>query len=70
MSIGGDFRPGRKRGINPRLPRGLEIWDSESKGHDVFAVYSKWKADLPAADEIKSLQHPHLRHKPHWYAEV
>ncbi|CAD5215829.1 unnamed protein product [Bursaphelenchus xylophilus] len=65
MAIGGDFRPGRKRGVNTRLPRGLEIWDSETKGHDVFEVYSKWKADPPPKDAIKSIQHPHLVHKPH-----
>lgn len=65
MALGGDFRPGRKRGVNRRLPRGLEIWDSETKGHDVFKVYSQWKADPPPPDAITSLQHPHLVHKPH-----
>ncbi|CAD5211476.1 unnamed protein product [Bursaphelenchus okinawaensis] len=65
MALGGDFRPGRKRGVNKRLPRGLEIWDSETKGHDVFEVYSKWKADPAPEGTIKSMQHPNLVHKPH-----
>lgn len=29
---------GKKRGVNRRLPRGQEIWDTETMGHNVFEV--------------------------------
>ncbi|MFH4973341.1 hypothetical protein AB6A40_000050 [Gnathostoma spinigerum] len=63
MSVGGDFRPGRKRGVQRRLPRCQELWDTETMGHDVFKVLSKWKGDPPNPDEIHSLNHPHLIHR-------
>ncbi|TMS35891.1 hypothetical protein L596_003183 [Steinernema carpocapsae] len=60
FSIGGDYRPGKKRGVNRRLPRGLELWDTETMGHNVFEVYSKWKADPKDPDVVTSANHPSL----------
>ncbi|CAB3404266.1 unnamed protein product [Caenorhabditis bovis] len=62
MSIGGDYREGYKRGVNRRLPRGQELWDTETMGHDIFQVYSKWKADPLDDDElpVTSKTHPHF----------
>ncbi|KAK6018739.1 hypothetical protein OSTOST_15652 [Ostertagia ostertagi] len=60
MSVGGDYRPGMKRGVNRRLPRGQELWDTETLGHDVFKVYSKWKADEEDLDMPTSQKHPHF----------
>ncbi|KAI1718390.1 putative 19.4 kDa protein T09A5.5 in chromosome III [Ditylenchus destructor] len=64
MSIGGDFIKGKNRRVAVRLPRGQELWDLESKGHDVYAVYSKWKGDPPGPTDIKSKQHPHYIDRP------
>ncbi|KAK0396191.1 hypothetical protein QR680_001615 [Steinernema hermaphroditum] len=60
MSIGGDYRPGKKLGVNRRLPRGLELWDTETMGHDVFHVHSKWKADPKDPEAVTSMNHPNL----------
>lgn len=38
MAIGGDYREGLKRGVNKRLPRGQELWDTETMGHNVYQV--------------------------------
>uniref|UniRef100_A0A914XS66 Ribosomal protein/NADH dehydrogenase domain-containing protein n=1 Tax=Plectus sambesii TaxID=2011161 RepID=A0A914XS66_9BILA len=46
MMVGGDYRKGRRRHICTRLPRGRVLLEEEQRGHDVFKVYSKWKADL------------------------
>lgn len=42
------------------LPRGLQIWDCETKGHDIFTVYSKWKGDPPDPKLLTSATHPHF----------
>lgn len=65
MSIGGDYREGYKRGVNRRLPRGQELWDTETMGHDVFHVTSKWKADIPEEDElpITAKTHPNFTYR-------
>ncbi|KHJ91970.1 hypothetical protein OESDEN_08150 [Oesophagostomum dentatum] len=60
MAVGGDYRPGLKRGVNKRLPRGQELWDTETMGHDVFKVYSKWKADEDDLRMPTSDKHPHF----------
>ncbi|CAI5441646.1 unnamed protein product [Caenorhabditis angaria] len=64
MSIGGDYREGYKRGVNKRLPRGQELWDTETMGHDIFQVYSKWKADETPKNEedlpITAKTHPNF----------
>ncbi|WKX94343.1 hypothetical protein Q1695_011530 [Nippostrongylus brasiliensis] len=60
MAVGGDYRPGLKRGVNRRLPRGQELWDTETIGHDVFKVMSKWKADEDDLDMPTSEKHPHF----------
>nr|CDJ97161.1 Protein T09A5.5 [Haemonchus contortus] len=60
MSVGGDYRPGLKRGVNRRLPRGLELWDTETMGHDVFKVHSKWKADEEDMEMPTSQKHPNF----------
>jgi len=60
MSIGGDYRQGRKHGVTTLLPRGREIWNRESKGHDVFKVLSKWKGDPPEPGEITTEKHPNF----------
>ncbi|KAK5976937.1 Mediator of RNA polymerase II transcription subunit 10 [Trichostrongylus colubriformis] len=60
MAVGGDYRPGLKRGVNSRLPRGQELWDTETIGHDVFKVHSKWKADEEDLDMPTSQKHPHF----------
>lgn len=54
---------GRKRGVNTRLPRGQELWDTETRGHDIFKVHSKWKADEPDPEELTSMTHPHLTYR-------
>ena len=33
-----DLLAGLKRGVNRRLPRGQELWDTETMGHNVFQV--------------------------------
>uniref|UniRef100_A0A914ZRM9 Ribosomal protein/NADH dehydrogenase domain-containing protein n=1 Tax=Parascaris univalens TaxID=6257 RepID=A0A914ZRM9_PARUN len=63
MSIGGDYRPGKKRGVNKRLPRGQELWDTETMGHDVYKIYSKWKDDPKDPNEITAVNHPHFVHR-------
>ncbi|KAI6196845.1 hypothetical protein M3Y94_01156700 [Aphelenchoides besseyi] len=63
MSVGGDFRPGRRRGVSKKLPRGLELWDTETMGHDVFKVLSKYKPDPANPNEITSLKHPNLTYR-------
>ncbi|KAK6036551.1 hypothetical protein COOONC_25945 [Cooperia oncophora] len=60
MAIGGDYRPGMKRGVNRRLPRGQELWDTETIGHDIFKVHSKWKADEEDLDMPQSHKHPNF----------
>jgi hypothetical protein len=45
------------------LPRGLQILNIETKGHDPFKVYSKWKADPPDPNALTSATHPHLCHR-------
>lgn len=65
MAIGGDYVKGRKRGVLTMLPRGLQLWNTETIGHDVFKVYSRWKADPPDPDEITSANHPFLTHRKH-----
>ncbi|CAI4222450.1 unnamed protein product [Auanema sp. JU1783] len=60
MAIGGDYRPGLKRGVNRRLPRGQEIWDTETMGHDVYQVYSKWKGDEPDSNAPNWKTHPNI----------
>lgn len=51
---------GRRRGIRVHLPRGQELWHTETRGHDVFKVYSKYKADPPDNNQIVSANHPHF----------
>ncbi|KJH50218.1 hypothetical protein DICVIV_03657 [Dictyocaulus viviparus] len=63
MAVGGDYRPGAKRGVTKRLPRGQELWDTETMGHDVFKIHSKWKADEDDLRVMKSMEHPHLIYK-------
>uniref|UniRef100_A0A914YJL8 Ribosomal protein/NADH dehydrogenase domain-containing protein n=1 Tax=Panagrolaimus superbus TaxID=310955 RepID=A0A914YJL8_9BILA len=63
MSIGGDYRSGQKRRVQTRLPRGQELWDTETMGHDIFKVYSKWKADPEDPDAITVEAHPHFVHR-------
>jgi hypothetical protein len=63
MAMGGDYRSGRKRGINRKLPRGLQLWNVETIGHDVFEVYSKYKGDPPPKHAIRSVEHPNWTHR-------
>jgi hypothetical protein len=63
ISIGGDYRAGKRRGVNKNLPRGLQLWNVETMGHDVFEVYSKYKGDPPPRDAIRSADHPHFTHR-------
>ena len=63
MAIGGDFRSGRKRRVQTRLPRGQELWDTENKGHNVYKILSKWKDDAPNPDEVTVETHPHFIHR-------
>lgn len=56
---------GRKRGVKTILPRGLQLWNTETIGHDVFKVYSKWKGDAPDPMEITSASHPNFIHRKH-----
>ncbi|CAD6191413.1 unnamed protein product [Caenorhabditis auriculariae] len=66
MALGGDYRSGYKRGVNRRLPRGAELWDTETMGHDVFKVYSKWKADEPEENDdpvITAKTHPNFTYR-------
>uniref|UniRef100_A0A914Q062 Uncharacterized protein n=1 Tax=Panagrolaimus davidi TaxID=227884 RepID=A0A914Q062_9BILA len=63
MAIGGDYRFGQKRRVQTRLPRGQELWVTETMRHDVFKVYSKWKADPEKPDAITVETHPHLVHR-------
>ncbi|VDK52842.1 unnamed protein product [Gongylonema pulchrum] len=65
MSVGGSFIEGRKQGVSTKLPRGLTLWNTETMGHDIFKVYSKWKADPPDPDEITSANHPYLEIRKH-----
>ncbi|GMR37347.1 hypothetical protein PMAYCL1PPCAC_07542 [Pristionchus mayeri] len=60
MAHAGDYREGKRRCVNRRLPRGQEIWDTETMGHNVFEVYSKWKGDPKPRDEITWKNHPHI----------
>ncbi|VDD87007.1 unnamed protein product [Enterobius vermicularis] len=57
------IRMAKKLQVNARLPRGIEIWNSETIGHDVFKVYSKWKGDPPDPDEIQVHEHPNYVYK-------
>uniref|UniRef100_A0AC34Q756 Ribosomal protein/NADH dehydrogenase domain-containing protein n=1 Tax=Panagrolaimus sp. JU765 TaxID=591449 RepID=A0AC34Q756_9BILA len=63
MAIGGDYREGQKRRVQTRLPRGQELWSTETLGHDVYKVESKWKGDSPNPDEITVENHPHYLHR-------
>jgi len=45
------------------LPRGQQIWNIETKGHDVFEVYSKYKSDPKDPNRLTSVTHPHLVHR-------
>jgi len=63
MAIGGDFRSGRKRRVQTRLPRGQELWDTENKGHNVYKILSKWKDDPADPDEVTVETHPHFIHR-------
>lgn len=63
MSIGGDYRPGRKKGVKTFIPRGAIILSNETMGHNVFEIYSKYKSDPPKRDEIKTHEHPHYTYK-------
>ncbi|KAI6184170.1 hypothetical protein M3Y97_00567600 [Aphelenchoides bicaudatus] len=63
ISVGGDFRSGRKRGVSKRVPRGLLLLNTETMGHDVFEVYSKYKGDPPHRDAIRSAEHKYYTHK-------
>uniref|UniRef100_A0A915PKT0 Uncharacterized protein n=1 Tax=Setaria digitata TaxID=48799 RepID=A0A915PKT0_9BILA len=65
MAVGGDYVKGRKRGVKTILPRGLQLWNTETIGHDVFKVYSKWKGDAPDPEEITSASHPYFTHRKH-----
>uniref|UniRef100_A0A0N5AA72 L51_S25_CI-B8 domain-containing protein n=1 Tax=Syphacia muris TaxID=451379 RepID=A0A0N5AA72_9BILA len=58
MAVGGCFYPYPKQQVATCLPRGLEIWNTETMGHDVFKVYSRWKADPPDPNEIPVEKHP------------
>ncbi|CAJ0607044.1 unnamed protein product [Cylicocyclus nassatus] len=60
MAVGGDYRPGKKRGVNRRLPRGQELWDTETMGHDVFKIQSKWKADEDDLRMPIAAKHPNF----------
>uniref|UniRef100_A0A914HY16 Ribosomal protein/NADH dehydrogenase domain-containing protein n=1 Tax=Globodera rostochiensis TaxID=31243 RepID=A0A914HY16_GLORO len=61
-SIGGDYRPGRKRKVATIIPRGLQILDTETKGHEVFKVFSRWKGE-PTGDTLDPKKHPHYLYK-------
>jgi len=63
MSLGGDFRPGKYRRVSTELPRGQQLWTSETRGHDVYAVYSKYKDDPPNPKKMTSQTHPHLTYR-------
>lgn len=63
IAIGGDYRSGRRRGVNKQLPRGLQLLSTETFGHDVFEVYSKYKGDPPSKDAIRSADHPNFIRK-------
>ncbi|CAG9529820.1 unnamed protein product [Cercopithifilaria johnstoni] len=65
MALGGDYVKGRKRGVKTILPRGLQLWSTETIGHDVFKVYSKWKGDAVDPMEITSASHPYFIHRKH-----
>ncbi|CAJ0587047.1 unnamed protein product, partial [Mesorhabditis spiculigera] len=60
MAHTGDYREGLRRRVQQRLPRGQEIWDTETMGHDVFEVHSKWKADAEDLKRQKTKEHPHF----------
>ncbi|KAF7634019.1 L51_S25_CI-B8 domain-containing protein [Meloidogyne graminicola] len=59
---GGDYRSSYRCKVNKILPRGLQLWDCETKGHDVFTIYSKWKSDPIDKENINltSSTHPHF----------
>ncbi|KAL7073071.1 hypothetical protein ACQ4LE_007691 [Meloidogyne hapla] len=59
---GGDYNTSRRCKVATVLPRGLQLWDCETKGHDIFTVYSKWKADPPDPNKLTSATHPHFCH--------
>uniref|UniRef100_A0A7E4VDH0 L51_S25_CI-B8 domain-containing protein n=1 Tax=Panagrellus redivivus TaxID=6233 RepID=A0A7E4VDH0_PANRE len=63
MAIGGDYREGQKRRVQTRLPRGQELWSTETMGHNVYQVLSKWKADPTEIDELAVENHPHYVHR-------
>ncbi|VDN02072.1 unnamed protein product [Thelazia callipaeda] len=65
MAVGGDFIKGRKRGVTTILPRGLQLWDTETLGHDVFKIYSKWKGDPSVPNQLASSNHPYLVIRKH-----
>ncbi|KAL3102063.1 hypothetical protein niasHS_003472 [Heterodera schachtii] len=56
-SIGGDYRPGRKRKVATIIPRGMQIIDNETKGHEVFKVFSRWKGE-PTGNAMDPKKHP------------
>uniref|UniRef100_A0A0N4ZT17 L51_S25_CI-B8 domain-containing protein n=1 Tax=Parastrongyloides trichosuri TaxID=131310 RepID=A0A0N4ZT17_PARTI len=61
FALGGDYRPGKKRGVTRKLPRGQELWNTETMGHDVFKVISKYKYDENVDEKLpKSMEHKHL----------
>uniref|UniRef100_A0A0N5BNM9 L51_S25_CI-B8 domain-containing protein n=1 Tax=Strongyloides papillosus TaxID=174720 RepID=A0A0N5BNM9_STREA len=64
FALGGDYRSGKRRGVKPRLPRGQEIWDRETMGHDIFKIVSKYKYDENIDGKLpKTIDHKHLLHK-------
>lgn len=79
FAVGGDYRSGKKkkiffhifkfflgkrRGVKTILPRGQELWNTETMGHDVFKVASKYKYDENVDEKLpKSVDHPHFIYK-------
>uniref|UniRef100_A0AC35U337 L51_S25_CI-B8 domain-containing protein n=1 Tax=Rhabditophanes sp. KR3021 TaxID=114890 RepID=A0AC35U337_9BILA len=63
FAVGGDYRSGKRRGVTTKLPRGQELWNTETMGHDVYKVVSKYKDDPKDENEKKSIDHKHLIHR-------
>ncbi|CEF64183.1 Ribosomal protein/NADH dehydrogenase domain and Thioredoxin-like fold domain-containing protein [Strongyloides ratti] len=64
FAVGGDYRSGKRRGVKTILPRGQELWNTETMGHDVFKVASKYKYDENVDEKLpKSVDHPHFIYK-------
>uniref|UniRef100_A0A914DZT7 Ribosomal protein/NADH dehydrogenase domain-containing protein n=1 Tax=Acrobeloides nanus TaxID=290746 RepID=A0A914DZT7_9BILA len=58
MSLGGTFHNSKRARVTDRLPRGFEVQSSETLGHDVYKVLSKWKGDPVDPTEFTVQTHP------------